>query len=48
MNAKETIREQIDLDWTVILGELVSDFKKSWRVTEGAATRDNVNRESFG
>lgn len=46
MNAKETIREQIDLDWIVILGELVSDCKKSWGVTEEAATHDNVNRES--
>lgn len=29
MNAKGTIREQIGFDWTVILGELVSDCQKS-------------------
>lgn len=46
MNAKATIREQIDLDWTMILGELVSGWKKSWGVTEGAAAHDSVNRES--
>lgn len=33
MNAKETIREQIDLDWAMILGEPVSDRKKNWSVT---------------
>lgn len=37
MNAKEAIREQIDLDWTMILGELVSDCKKNWGITQWVA-----------